>query len=294
MRINFTNPALAGIQLSLAAYLLFSTSDMLVKVLTRQVPVFQIILLQVTFAFVPFMFVVFRRGGLRTRIKNPILVILRGVLAGTNTLCGFYAFSVLPLAEVYAIVFCTPIVVTLASIPVLGETVGIHRIAAILIGFVGILVMVDPVATHFTMAHLAAFGSVLVSAAVVLIMRKIGNEEDRVSMVAAVLLGIFLVGFPGALAQWQPLTGEVMLIAAGSGFFMGLAQFISLEALRRAPASAIAPLQYTMLVWALVYGIAISSDPVKPNVLIGALVIIAVNLYNIHRERIRAKQSVTH
>jgi len=61
------------------------------------------------------------------------LVAVRGLLAGANTLCGFYAFSTLPLADVYAIVFFTPIVVTLASIPILGETVGMHRIAAIVV-----------------------------------------------------------------------------------------------------------------------------------------------------------------
>ncbi|OWV66069.1 hypothetical protein ATY75_10700 [Rhizobium sp. N122] len=167
-----------------------------------------------------------------------------------------------------------------------------HRIAVIVAGFLGILVMIDPIATHFSLAHLSAFGSVLASAAVILIMRKIGKEEDRVSMVAAVLAGILLVGLPGALVQWQPLNGKALLIAAGSGFFMGVAQFVSLEALRRAPASVIAPLQYTMLVWALAYGVAIFDDPVKANVLAGALIVIAANLYNFHRERLRARRII--
>ncbi|WP_337182484.1 DMT family transporter [Shinella sp.] len=292
MRLKLTDvPALAGIQLSLASYFLFSSSDVLVKLLTRQVPVFQVILLQVLFAFIPFAFVVYRRGGLRTRIRNRSLVAVRGLLAGANTLCGFYAFSSLPLADVYAIVFITPIVVTVASIPILGETVGMHRIAAIMAGFVGVLVMIDPAATHFTLAHLAAFGSVIASAAVVLIMRRIGKEEDRISMVAAVLLGIFSIGLPGAILQWQPLSGQLAMIAVGSGLFMGAAQFVSLEAYRRAPASVIAPLQYTMLVWALIYGIAIFNDPVKANVLIGALIVIAANLYNFHRERVHARRN---
>ncbi|MDX0018770.1 hypothetical protein NKY70_29990 [Sinorhizobium meliloti] len=94
----------------------------------------------------------------------------------------FYAFSVLPLAEVYAIVFCTPIVVTLASIPVLGEKVGIHRFSAVLLGFVGILIMINPVSTHFTFAHLSAFGSVIASTAVILIMRKVGTDGLRGSL----------------------------------------------------------------------------------------------------------------
>lgn len=292
MHLKFTDvPALAGIQLSLASYFLFSSSDVLVKLLTRQIPVFQVILLQVVFAFLPFALVVYRRGGLRTRVRNRSLVAVRGLLAGVNTLCGFYAFSTLPLADVYAIVFFTPIVVTIASIPILGESVGMHRIAAIVTGFLGVLVMIDPAATHFTLAHLAAFGSVMASAAVVLIMRKIGNEEDRISMVAAVLLGIFAIGLPGAILQWQPLTAQLVLIAIGSGLLTGAAQFVSLEAYRRAPASVIAPLQYTMLVWALVYGIVIFNDPVRENVLIGALIVIAANLYNFHRERVRARQN---
>lgn len=73
---------------------------------------------------------------------------------------------------------------------------------------------------------------------------------------------------------------------------MGSAQFVSLEALRRAPVSAIAPLQYTMLVWALIYGIAIFGDPVKANVLVGALIVVAANLYNFHRERMRSRRNL--
>jgi drug/metabolite transporter (DMT)-like permease len=234
-----------------------------------------------------------REGTLsHLRIRHPVLVFLRGFLAAIGTICGFYAFSVLPLADVYAISFCAPLVVTLASIPLLGEQVGIRRFAAVLTGFIGILVMVRPGFVELSLGHLAAFCCVFTSAGVILIMRRIGREEDRGVMVAAVMTGLIAVSAPtllvvGRIPHWHDVG-----LAALAGLFMVSAQFVALEALRRAPIASVAPMQYTMLVWALVYGVLIFGDPVRPHVLAGAAIVIASSLYIMHRERVRARMRV--
>jgi drug/metabolite transporter (DMT)-like permease len=140
-----------------------------------------------------------------------------------------------------------------------------------------------------SLGHFAAFCSVFTSAGVVLIMRRIGREEDRGVMVSAVMLGLLAVSVPMLFAVGRvPLWQDIGLVAL-SGLIMGSAQFVNLEALRRAPAASVAPMQYTMLIWALVYGVTIFGDPIRTNVLVGAGIVIASSLYIMHRERVRAR-----
>ena len=152
----------------------------------------------------------FRDGTFsRFRVRHPFLVALRGMFAGIGTVFGFYAFSVLPLADVYAIAFCVPIVVTLASIPLLGEKVGKYRFAAVVVGFVGVLIMVEPGVAPLSLGHAAAFGSVFTSTGVVLIMRRVAREEQRGVMVAAVMIGLLTVSIPGVVIVGRSPHGRI-------------------------------------------------------------------------------------
>src|SRR3954463_15254155 len=106
----------AGVAIALLANFLFTSSDAIVKTLTTRYSVFQVIAMQVTFACIPLCIMLLRDGTFsHLKVRHPVLVFLRGFLAGLGTICGFYAFSVLPLADVYSIAFCAPMVVTLAS-----------------------------------------------------------------------------------------------------------------------------------------------------------------------------------
>ena len=102
----------------------------------------------------------------------------------------------MPLADVYAIAFCTPIVVTLMSIPILGEVVRAHRWAAIIVGFIGILVMIRPGFETLGWGHLTAFLSVFTGASVVVLVRTIGQCEQPHVMVTAVICGLILTTIP--------------------------------------------------------------------------------------------------
>jgi drug/metabolite transporter (DMT)-like permease len=282
--------ATIGIAIALLSNFLFTSSDAIVKTLTMRYSVFQVIAMQVAFGLIPLTIMLFRDGTFsRFRVRHPFLVALRGMLAGIGTVFGFYAFSVLPLADVYAIAFCVPIVVTLASIPVLGEKVGKYRFAAVVIGFVGVLIMVEPGVAPLSLGHAAAFGSVFTSTGVVLIMRRVAREEQRGVMVAAVMIGLLTVSIPGVVLVGRMPAWPDIGLAALSGLIMGSSQFLALEAIRRAPVASIAPMQYTMLVWALIYGVVLFNDPLRLNVVLGAVIVIASSLYIMHRERVRAR-----
>lgn len=279
---------LRGVLFALLAFFLFASNDAITKSLTARLPVVQIIAMQIAFAAVPLLLLLHRQGGwLALRPKRPGLVAMRGLLAGIGSLCGTFAFSQLALAEVYAIAFCVPLLVTILSVPVLGERVGVHRWSAVLMGFLGVLVMVRPGVVPLAAGHAAAVGAACCGAGVTLILRRIAGEEHGPALVLAVVLGLLVVSAPATLfVARAPTLAEVGLLAV-SGLLIGSAQFVMLEAFRRATAATVAPMQYTMMVWALLYGAVLFGDGAEPTVLTGATIVIASSLYIMHRERRR-------
>jgi drug/metabolite transporter (DMT)-like permease len=276
---------LTGVLFAIAANGLFATSDTLVKLLSLRYPIFQIIAMQASVACIVVGIVIWRDKAYRlSAIRNPKMLIGRGFLAGIGTVSGFYAFSLLPLADVYAITFGSPLVVTVAAAWLLGERTGLARWIAILVGFSGILIMVQPGYAALSLGHLAAFLNVFVGAGVILIMRTIGSQENRAIMVAAVMAGQLTASLPGVFLSHAPEWSDVGLVTV-SGFVMVSAQFLLLEALRRASASSVAPMQYTKLVWAIPVGLFVFGDEPKPHVLAGALVVIGSVLYLLAHQR---------
>jgi drug/metabolite transporter (DMT)-like permease len=284
-----------GMLYAVLANLLFAGSDTLVKLLSTRYPVFQIITMQASTACVVVL-LVFLRGGYVARrsglvvdrsVHNPKMLAARGFLAGVGTTSALYAFSLLPLADVYAITFASPLLVTVASVLILKEDVGLRRWAAVVTGLVGIMVMVRPGYAPLSIGHVAAFISIFVSTAVVLIMRSIGAKENRSTMVGAVLAGQMIAGLPGTFLMFSPPTLADTGLAVLGGLLNVGAQFLFLEALRLAPASSVAPMQYTKLIWALIVGILLFNDQPTLHVLIGAAIVIGSVVYVFHRERQR-------
>ncbi|BCP54173.1 membrane protein [Kaistia sp. 32K] len=283
-----TERVVAGILIALSGNIMFATSDAIVKLLTARYSVFQIIVSQALFALIPLTVIILRKGGFRSlRVRHPRLVVLRGVLAGTATVFGFYSFSQLPLAESYSIAFCTPLFVTLLSIPILGEKVGLHRWGAVLAGFVGILVMVRPGFATLHVGHAAALIGAGLGAFTVLVLRRIAREEMRAVMVLAVVTGLIVVSLPGMFLTFRMPTLPDMALFACTGLLMGSAQFFIAKSLSLAPASVIAPMQYSMILWAIIYGALLFGTRVDPIMVVGATIVIASGLYIMHRERRR-------
>ena len=278
-------PRLTGVLFAIAANGLFATSDTLVKLLSLHYPIFQIIAMQAGVACIVVGIVIWRDKAYRlSTIRNPKMLIGRGFLAGIGTVSGFYAFSLLPLANVYAITFGSPLIVTVAAAWLLGERTGLARWIAILVGFSGILIMVQPGYAALSLGHLAAFLNIFVGAGVILIMRTIGSQENRAIMVAAVMVGQMTASLPGVFLSHAPAWSDVGLVTI-SGLVMVSAQFLLLEALRRAPASSVAPMQYTKLVWAIPVGLFVFGDEPNLHVLAGAIVVIGSVLYLLASQR---------
>ncbi|MFN8719942.1 MAG: DMT family transporter [Rhodospirillales bacterium] len=282
------NRPVAGALCAILSYLAFATNDAIVKDLTARYSVFQVSAMTTLFALLPYAVMVARDGGFAVvRPRQPKLVALRGVLAVFGGITGIYAFSQLPMADVYAIIFVSPVLVTILSIPVLGEKVGRYRWAAVGAGFVGVLVMVRPTGEALSLGHLAAFVNVFIGAAVVLLMRHLGPTEHRTVMVGTVMASVLIVNVPLALFFFVVPPWEDVLRAAAGGTLMGFAQFLIVRSLALAPAGVIAPMQYTILVWGALYGVLLFGDPIKTNVVVGACILVASSVYIMYRERVR-------
>jgi drug/metabolite transporter (DMT)-like permease len=287
--------AVHGLLFAGLAYLLYATSDAVVKLLASRYPVAEIMVFHAGFAMIAVIGVLLREGGLSgLRPRRPLLVALRGLLAGLGTVLVYHAFQQLPLAEVYAICFCTPILVTVLSVPLLGEKVGLHRWGAAVAGFVGILVMLRPGAVEPSLGHLLAFGGAASGAGVIIILRKIGGRERPGTLVLSVLGGLLAVSVPTVAVDYRPMAWADLGLIAGAAGIMAVGQFAIIRALRLAPAALIAPVQYTMMPWAILFGLLLFGNPVHPLVLLGAAIVIGSSVYTLHRERYRGRSLQAH
>jgi len=223
----------------------------------------------------------------RTVVRDWRGLALRGTLAATGALASFYAYSVLPLADVYAIIFCAPLMVTAFSAPLLGERVRGKEWIAIALGFCGVLIVIDPAGHTLSLGHAAALLCAFVSVAVTLLLRTSANQGSRFMLVGAVSLGHFLVGLPGFVMTARfPNAADLPVILLG-GVAMASAQFLMVQSLRMAPAALVAPAQYLKLVWGLIFGLAIFEDQPRMHMLLGAAVVIVSVLYLLERSRSR-------
>ena len=157
---------IAGVLLSLTGFALYSSHDVIVKFLGAYYTPFQILFFAVLFSFPLVNLFILRNprtGSLWPH--HPYQMGLRVLATSTSGFCAFYAFSVLPLPQTYALLFLTPIFITVFSIPVLGEQVGIHRGISVIIGFVGVLIVLQPATGSFTTGHIAGIVAAMAAAA---------------------------------------------------------------------------------------------------------------------------------
>ncbi|MCK0168350.1 DMT family transporter [Jannaschia sp. S6380] len=276
---------LSGILLALAAFGLFATHDVAVKLLGGHYAVFQIVFFGVLLTFPLVILMLLRDEEVGTLFpRHPWWTALRTGSAVATGFCAFYSFSVLPLAQVYAILFAAPLIITVLSIPILGETVRIHRWAAVIVGLIGVVVVLRPANVTLELGHVAALMAAFGGALSSVIVRKIGREERAAVLMLYPMVANFAI--MGVLMPfvYRPMPlGDLGLWAmmAGLAFLAGLAL---IQAYRRADAVLVAPMQYSQIVWAALYGWLFFDETIDRGTAIGAAIVIASGLYIVFRE----------
>lgn len=276
---------LSGPLYALLAFGIFATHDVVVKFLGGIYSPFQIIFFTTLFSFPLVTFMLMRDATEGHLIPNhPGWIAVRTLSAVLAAAAAFYAFAVLPLAQVYTIIFASPLLITLLAIPILGEKVGVHRLMAVVVGLAGVVVVLRPGSSELGLGHLAALATAVFGALASVIVRKVGRDERTVVLMLYPMAANFIL--MGALLAWvyepMPLAhlGATAVISI-LGFIAGL---LLIAAYRNGDAAIVAPMQYSQIIWATFYGYLLFEEGVDRVTLIGAGIIIASGIYIVVRE----------
>ncbi|AZO58808.1 MAG: DMT family transporter [Mesorhizobium sp.] len=281
---------LAGILFTAAAYFLFSAQDASIKLLVAGMTVWQIMF----FRSVTVLAACGAIGGrtlfadtANSPIVRPMLV--RSAFTLAAWLCYYNAARSLQLAELTTIYYAAPIIVTVLSVVMLGETVPLLRWAAVFVGFVGVFIACDPARLGFSVPVLLVLAAALLWGIAVVLLRKTAMQER--TTIQLVLNNFYFLLFSAvpALIWWRMPDAPQLMLLMSVGALGGVAQYMLFEGMKRAPVSIVAPFEYTSLVWAFALGFAIWGDVPRTEVFMGAALIIGAGLLIVGNERFRKR-----
>ena len=284
-----TRAPLAGIACMVAGSALLTLNDGTVKWLSAEYPIGEIMALRGLFVFLPIALIARRRGGLRAlEIRNLGAQGARAALTMLSTVFYLTALAVMPIADTVAITFAGPLFLTLLAGPLLGEKVGWRRWSAVIIGFIGVVVMVRPGSEALPLVALLPVGAALMGALRDIITRRITSDlataESSVAILCFTTLVVILGGLLTLPFGWRLPTLIDLGLMALSGLLIGAAHYLLIEAFRYAEAGLIAPFKYLSIVWAVIFGYLAWGDIPDRWIVIGAGLVIASGLYIFHRE----------
>jgi drug/metabolite transporter (DMT)-like permease len=280
--------AALGISITILGGLCFAIQDAGIKWLSAEMAVLQVLFLRSLFG-VALLGASTTLSGEKISLKvhRPWLLMLRSGLNILSWILFFTSLQYLPLATAVALFFSFPLFLTIVSVPLLGESVGIRRVLAIVVGFVGVLLITNP-SGGFSTPALMMLGAALGWAIVASLTRILGERENTTTILFYTLLGFaVLLALPQYWMWRSPALGEYLLIF-GIAFFGVIAQFAVTKAYAIASPSLIAPFEYTALIWSAVLGYLIWNDVPDAFAISGALLIIGSGIYIIHREALNA------
>jgi drug/metabolite transporter (DMT)-like permease len=275
---------LAGIGLMLLSVFMFSFGDALGKFMVATYSVGQLLWLRACAALIVLLPMAWRHRAEFMRLERPWLQLLRVTLSTLEVAAFFLAAAYLPLADVITYYLACPIFVTALSAIVLRERVGWRRWSAVLIGFCGVLIALGPSAQTASLPAVVALGGSMAFAVLMLITRSLRATSDIV-LASSQFIGTFLLGALLSPFGWiAPSLGSLGLFAA-AGCISVAALLCVNRSLKLAPASVVVPYQYSMIVWAVMFGIVVFGDVPSMATIAGAAIIIGAGLYIFLRER---------
>jgi len=305
--------AIKGIALIVFGIAIFSIQDVLIRRLGATYPAFEIMFIRGLVALGPIAWFVYLAGGFGTlRVAHPFLNIARGLLGLTSYTAYYVGLQLLPLAEATALFFVAPLVVTMLSALVLGESVGVRRWGAILVGFAGILLIVRPdFKSDMTAALLPLFAALTYSGCII-ITRRIGKAQTGASLAFHSML-VFVVfsgitglvigdgidadltnpGLAFLLRPWLiPAFWDCVLIAA-CGVIAAMGFYCLAEGYRIAPVSLVAPFEFIAMPLAMFWGFVVWFEAPSMLAVAGIALIVGSGLYVVNREALPGKKRLT-
>jgi len=260
---------------------LFTVMAVLTKFLGTRLDTMQVAFFRLFFATLIIMPWLIRHGGFRP--AHPRLMTLRGVIGGGAMLCMVYAFVHLPLADAQAIQFAQGLFLVPLAIIFLREVPGPRRIVAVILGFIGVLIMLRPSGDFEPAAFVALFGALLVAGAAVMVKLVADKDGPLTMMLFSGVFGCGMAVIPMAL-NWIDPTPYEWVMLAGIGLVGAGAHNCFLRAYRVGEATAIAPIDYTRLIFAGTAGFLFFGTVPDIYTIIGAVIIAGTSFYIARRE----------
>jgi drug/metabolite transporter (DMT)-like permease len=278
---------------TISSTLMFGTMAVVIRLASAQLHPFEIAFFRNLFGFVFALPLLLRHGpGLLKTSKLPLYVV-RCLIGIVSMLAGFWAIVHLPLAQAISLSYSTPLFVTIGAVLVLGEVVRARRWTAVLLGFIGVLVIVRPGGDSFTGASLIALLAAAMSASVAISIKFLSRTEKPDAIVLYTTMLWIPMSLLPAWFVWEWPLGITWLWIVLSGLFGTLGHMLWTRALKLADASLLTPISFVQVLIVSVYGYFLFGEVLDGWTALGAAIIFASNIYIARRESILARRAVT-
>lgn len=300
MNHQHTHDYKTAIFYAVASVLAFSLMSVCIKFLTEHHSVVEIIFFRCFFAFIPVLYMMHKQNAWRALVKINISSHLARSLIGVFAMgMGFASFAYLPLTDATVLGFIAPIGLTLLSVPLLNEQVGAWRWSAVIIGFAGVILMMQPWASEEAGdAQLQYVGlalglcSAIMSALAMIIVKKMGETEPSIIIVFYFMLISTICAAAFLPIYWkQPENLMTWLAFIGSGITGGVGQILSTRSYQYAPAAIISPFNYLSIIFAVIFGFFIFGEQPEIWTLLGGMVVVGSGLLILYREVLLKKDT---
>jgi drug/metabolite transporter (DMT)-like permease len=280
--------------LALVAYAAFALSDVAIKLVGSGLSIFEIAFYETFFGAA--VLLATRHPNEKWtefwRTERPFPIHARAICGVIASICAVYALTTIPLMDTYALIFLAPFFVTVMSIFMLKEEVGVWRWLAVVAGFIGVVLVVKPSFDTFELGHLAAMCAGMATGTSILIMRRLGGSAKKTSILGTLmaylltfnLCAMIIVGF-----TVPTLTQFLTLLCGGVCF--GIGQLALLTAARSGNANQIAPMHYSQLAWATVFGVFLFGEYLDLWAMLGVAVIAGAGILTVYREGVRQRRA---
>jgi drug/metabolite transporter (DMT)-like permease len=279
----------AGIGLMLLGIFVFAVNDVMGKWLVATYSVGQVLLLRSAAALVVLVLMIGRAGFVVRLPSQPGLHILRVTFSTLEVACFYWAVAYIPLADTMTYYLAGPLYVAAFAVIWLGERLDRKRVATILVGFIGVLIVLRPSSATLTLPALIALAGSIFFALLMITTRKLRETRDT-TLVLGQTLGALLFGCVAAPFSWVPPTPLDFAALCLLGIVAMVAHVCVNRSLKLAPASIVAPYQYTLIIWAVLFGYVIFGDVPERSTIVGAAVICLAGLALLLLERDKAQR----
>jgi len=276
--------ALQAALMMLGATMLLASMHGLVRLLSSDLHPFVIVFFRNLFGFIAITPLLARYGLKTLKTSNKKLHTFRAVVGIIAMMAFFYGLSKVPIANATALSFSTTLFASLAAVIFLKEKIRVRRWLAIIVGFVGVIVVLNPSLQDFNAYSLLLVWAAITWGISVTIVKKLTQTESSTTIVSIMTLSLLVLSSPTALIYWRTPSFTELTLLLGVGAFASMGHLLMTEAIKRSEVAVVMSIDFARLIWTVLIGVWFFSERVDVQTIIGAVIIFSAGWYIIFRE----------